>query len=482
MEVLEIKSENKVERRKLYPLSEDLTVFRRNIPAPAELRHVLRQYSYINDIAYGAETWDSMCFDLDRLFYRLRYWGISVSLPKSEFRKRTISYLSHEIEAEGIRVKPKIAKGFPTTLKGVRSFLGSLNYYNKYIEDLAVVAAVLYELTDEQIRAGRDLEPAKEPLKFSNKKCLYSAIEASVVKSEKLETGNDPRPRKPFIIILHANPWAVSAVLGQEYDGKIYPVRFTSRVLHDQNLCYHPAEKEKVGLLRVLIVFYPMLVDNAFLKVYTCYSVLGWLFKTKSLDSRCEQWAVRLAPWRLEVHKIQNNEDGLASIVGAEITPRDKLDQIAENLISTKDRELGLQIDNEVPGVFPGGYQPGVWLQLEDFILKVEYHGMIKGLKMVLDRGIRKLIIVGDSRIAIQKAQGLIQCLNPVLQLLLAQFESLRKEFKSVHLVHVKREYNATTDYVTDDTMLVKTFRPESEGQPGFRNLLNLDTQDDKSP
>ncbi|KAE9082389.1 hypothetical protein PF007_g22312 [Phytophthora fragariae] len=80
--------------------------------------------------------------------------SISVSLPKSEFGKRSIPYLSHEISAEGIRATPKIAKGvrdlsFPNTLKGVQSFLGSLNYYHKFIEDFPVVAAVLYELTDE---------------------------------------------------------------------------------------------------------------------------------------------------------------------------------------------------------------------------------------------------------------------------------------------------------------------------------------------
>ncbi|OWZ15520.1 hypothetical protein PHMEG_00010826 [Phytophthora megakarya] len=85
---------------------------------------------------------------------------------------------------------------------------------------------------------------------------------------------------------------------------------------------------------------------------------------------------------------------------------------------------------------------------------EAEYHGMIEGLKMALDRRIRELIVVGDSRIAIQQGHGLIQCLNPELQLLFAPFESLRKEFKSVRLVHVKREYNAAADYVTGKTAL----------------------------
>ncbi|OWY91870.1 reverse transcriptase, partial [Phytophthora megakarya] len=109
--------------RSLSTLADPMTVFKRNIPAPTQMSPVLGRSSYIDDIAHGSPTWDALCSDLDALLYRLRYWNISVSLPKSEFGKLSIPYLSHEIIAEGIRATPKIAKGiqdllFPTTLKG----------------------------------------------------------------------------------------------------------------------------------------------------------------------------------------------------------------------------------------------------------------------------------------------------------------------------------------------------------------------------
>ncbi|OWZ13242.1 reverse transcriptase [Phytophthora megakarya] len=133
--------------------------------------------SYIDDIAHGASTWDQLCEDLDALLYRLRYWNISVSLPKSEFGKLTIAFLSHEVSADGIRALPRIVKGiedlpFPSTYKGVQSFLGSLNYYNNFIEDLPVVAAVLYELDEERVRAGRNLEAAKESFEILKRKIV----------------------------------------------------------------------------------------------------------------------------------------------------------------------------------------------------------------------------------------------------------------------------------------------------------------------
>ncbi|OWY95369.1 hypothetical protein PHMEG_00034645, partial [Phytophthora megakarya] len=152
-----------------------MTVFKRNIPAPTQMSPVIGRSSYIDDIAHGAPTWDALCADLDALLF-----------AKSEFGKLFIPYLSHEISAEGTRATPKIAKSiqdlpfpttmkgvqsiakgvqdlpFPTTMKGVQSFLGSLNYYHKFIEDYPVIAASLYEPSDDQVRSGRDLFRAKQ--------------------------------------------------------------------------------------------------------------------------------------------------------------------------------------------------------------------------------------------------------------------------------------------------------------------------------
>ncbi|POM63283.1 reverse transcriptase, partial [Phytophthora palmivora] len=213
-------SENHALKSEMLALTSQMTVFQRNIPVPTCMGPVLGRSSYIDDIAHGAPTWDQLCDDLNALLFRLRYWNISLSLHKSEFGKLSIPYLSHEISTEGLRATPKIVKEveelpFPSTLKGVQSFIGSLNYYNKFIEDLPVIAATLYELTDEQIRSGQDLTYAKETFELLKRKIT-------------------PGPNQT--IIPHANPWAASAVLGQEYNGVIHPVRFTDRVLNDAEL------------------------------------------------------------------------------------------------------------------------------------------------------------------------------------------------------------------------------------------------------
>ncbi|OWY93660.1 reverse transcriptase [Phytophthora megakarya] len=276
-----------------------MTVFRRNIP----LRHKWVQFWE------EARTLTTSLMGVDLGPTILRYWNISVSLPKSEFGKLTIPFLSHEVSADGIRALPKIVKGieslpFPSTYKGVQSFLGSLNYYNKFIEDLPVVAAVLHKLDEEPVRAGRNLEAAKE----------WSF--------EILKHRN-----KPFVIIPHANPWAACAVLGQEHEGLIHPVRFTGRVLKESELRYHITEKEVLAILRTLEVFSPLIHESEFLVVvYTRYSVLKWLLQSNTADGRHLKWGLELSRWTLEIHRTQKDGDGLAAILGSGITPRDHLD------------------------------------------------------------------------------------------------------------------------------------------------------------
>ncbi|KAE9295963.1 hypothetical protein PF008_g24140 [Phytophthora fragariae] len=56
-----------------------------------------------------------------------------------------------------------------------------------------------------------------------------------------------------------------------------------------------------------------------------------------------------------------------------------------------------------------------------------EYTGMNHGVAAALDRGITDLIIVGDSRLAIQQSMGVIACKKDTLQVELARQKALTK-------------------------------------------------------
>ncbi|KAE9283993.1 hypothetical protein PR003_g26977, partial [Phytophthora rubi] len=91
---------------------------------------------------------------------------------------------------------------------------------------------------------------------------------------------------------------------------------------------------------------------------------------------------------------------------------------------------------------------------LEDVTVNdAEYYGLLKGLGLAAERNIQDLVVVGDSRIVIQQVQGLINCNQPNLQRRLSEVEMLKEKFKSMRLVHAKREYNQAADYLTSKTL-----------------------------
>ncbi|OWZ12928.1 hypothetical protein PHMEG_00013825 [Phytophthora megakarya] len=65
------------------------------------------------------------------------------------------------------------------------------------------------------------------------------------------------------------------------WDDTILPVRFVGRVLQDADLRYHPAEKEVLKTCHTMITS----CSEKKIRVYIRYSVLAWLFKSKTVGS-----------------------------------------------------------------------------------------------------------------------------------------------------------------------------------------------------
>ncbi|KAG2809149.1 hypothetical protein PC111_g16174 [Phytophthora cactorum] len=228
--------------------SPDAEMFSTGEPDESSLVPVLERRSFVDDIFFGGETFDSCLATLDRLLARFEECRISVSFTKSLFIKSNVDFLSHEVSRVGVRADPKTmqtiaALPFPTSKKGMQSFLGALNYYGRFIQDFAVYGAAL-------------------------------------------------------------------ATLLQEHESTLHPVLFRGRVLKDAEMDYHPAEKEVLSLLMMLKAWVTTLAGKR-IKVYTRISTLEWLTKSKPLFGRAVQFAVMPSPWHLVIEKVPERTSSL---------------------------------------------------------------------------------------------------------------------------------------------------------------------------
>ncbi|OWY93255.1 hypothetical protein PHMEG_00037419, partial [Phytophthora megakarya] len=183
------------------------------------------------------------------------------------------------------------------------------------------------------------------------------------------------------------------------------------------------------------------------IRVYTRYSVLAWLFKSKTVDGRCLKWAVNLSPW-----------DDLVPEKGSRI----KKPPVSLEMLSRDHIEHLLSFDGAAKRDGLGAAACILWIlpsweivaAAGHFLEKAtvneaEYSGLVKGMQLALDMKIQELVVVGDSRLAIQQLQGIIGCTQPHLLRLLKEAEGLQAKFKSLRLVHVKRDFNAAADYIS---------------------------------
>ncbi|ETP27890.1 hypothetical protein F442_22825, partial [Phytophthora nicotianae P10297] len=278
----------------------------------------------------------------------------------------------------------------------------------------------------------------------------------------------------------------------QEHEGKLHPVRFLGRVLKDSEMNYHPAEKE--ALLLLLKTCYTQLAGKT-LHVYTRFSTLAWVHKSKSLFGRAVQFAVLLSPWHLIVERVKEKDVVFAQLLQSTITnfvdleetlaplappskgsPTIRMDPSLLYAKLPRDyRGFVLSFDGSAKTETYGGYGSCSWIlwSLPEWKIVIaanayipsttvnlaEYTEMNNGVKAALAHGAEELVIVGDSRLAIQQSLGVIACRKESLIALLNTHKELTVKLRSAKYLHVVREYNAAADSLATEALESKVSR-----------------------
>ncbi|KAE9342017.1 hypothetical protein PF008_g10352 [Phytophthora fragariae] len=486
-------------------------------------KSVLGRRSYIDDILITAESWDHLCHRVEGLLDVCDEWNLSMSVVKSFWGKGQVEYLGHKVSSHGLEANPKDLSAltdlpFPGSLRAMQSFLGSLNYYSRLIEDYAIYAAVLYELREVDFAAmskpenrsrvqnlaaatGDNLEGARDPadadLRWIRAHKSFAKLKEKVASTPILRHF---QPELQPVVVVYANEWAISAALMQEHDAAFHPVMFASRTLKSNELNYGIVEKEVLALLRVLDLGHNLLVGRE-IKVLARYSTLAWLLRSSSLQGRLGQWAALLSPWTLEIVKCTKGEDEILGAIAATITPRAEVDQALIAIAPRKEPRRKIQAP--IPTVYPGeslwvvsfdgsarvkrgggAYSAILWNLPEWTVVRArseyadgltvneaEYRGLLLCMDLLEGKPQQRLVVCGDSNLVIRQVRGEIDCNAPGLTLLRQKALDQLLAWPDHELLHVKRDWDGSADSLAS-AALQRQAGIEVEEESDFENLI----------
>ncbi|CAM8913785.1 unnamed protein product [Rhodiola kirilowii] len=214
-----------------------------------------------------------------------------------------LTNLSHVLASRGVEVdkaKVQVIEQLPPPKdqKGVRSFLGHVGFYRRFIKDFSKIAKPLTHLLCNDVKFDFD-----EGCLEAFEKLKKALVSAPIVQPPKWDL--------PFELMCDASDFAIGAVLGQRVDKRLHVVYYVSKVLDNAQSNYTTTEKELLAVVYAFEKFRPYLVGSKTI-VYTDHAAIKYLMAKKDAKPRLIRWVLLLQEFNIEIKDKKGVENVVA--------------------------------------------------------------------------------------------------------------------------------------------------------------------------
>ena len=235
---------------------------------------------------------------------RLRQAGLTVNPQKVVFATQEISFLGHLVSPGCVRIDPERTRAIrdfpiPHDAKGIARFIGMVNFYHKFIPNLAEVAAPLNGLRKKGMRFvwGPEQQQA------------FDTLKAAISQPPVLGMANFS---EKFVLQTDASGSALGAVLSQEREGFRQPIAYASRTLSAQERkASSTYELECLAVLFGTEKFRKYIEHQEFI-LETDNQALSWLLSHPRQLGKICRWVVKISALKFEVRHVRGTQNIVA--------------------------------------------------------------------------------------------------------------------------------------------------------------------------
>lgn len=268
-------------------------------------------FVYLDDIVVFSSTMEEHMLRITKVLQRLRENKLKLQPEKCKFLQKEVIYLGHLISETGISVDPnkfKAIKDFPipNKVKQIKSFLGMMGFYRRFIPNFANIAKPLTNL----------LKKGEKFIWTNDCDESFNLLKLKLISKPILQY---PDFSKEFCLTTDASKSAIGAVLSQkDNEQNDLPCGYASRVLNDAESRYSTTERELLAFVWGVEHFNVYLYGRKFL-ILSDHKPLKWLMNVKDPKSRLIRWKLRLSKYDFEIQHIKGKSNHVADCLSRNV-------------------------------------------------------------------------------------------------------------------------------------------------------------------
>ncbi|UYV73747.1 hypothetical protein LAZ67_11000696, partial [Cordylochernes scorpioides] len=281
---------------------------------------------YLDDIFIGSKDEQEHYRILKMIFDKLKELNFTLNKEKCLFLKKDICFLGHIINEDGVRPDSKKLEALerckkPFDKTSLKSFLGMLSFYSKYIPNMSTLAGPLYQLLKKDNRWKWSSQCEKA---FLNLKLTLLNSQALIHYSMKL----------PLTLTCDASAYGISGVLCHIVEGEEKPITFVSRTLSSAEVKYSQTEKEALAIVFATSKLRQYLFGRKFV-LKSDHKALTTVFGNKRLlppliANRLHRWALELSNFDFDIR--YTNKDTMLCADAFSRLPLEEINSREDNI------------------------------------------------------------------------------------------------------------------------------------------------------